>query len=226
MKLINFSIGHLVRNKPALLCLGNAGLSPNSPIKGYRKCPGTRKLLDALKKRPNCDFLMIDEWMTSQVCALCFERFNGSKKADRFKVCRQCDVKPTAMQATTIVTKTTKRTLQFERRVERRVQRLIARENEMNLDGAAAEAIPNQQRRSLVPNLTRFDKTVMPPRNVGIVNDEDEENAVPSTSTTTNVGRNAENTQRRTIVWQRDISAAKLMIYKGERDKIIENLRY
>lgn len=62
----------LENKKPSLIFIGSGGSTPaNSPIKIKRnvRCPVTRKLIGAFKKRSNCVIRMVDEWMTSQHCA-------------------------------------------------------------------------------------------------------------------------------------------------------------
>lgn len=191
--------------------MGNGSFSPNSPIKGHRRCPGTRKMLHALKKRPNCDYLMVDEFKTSQVCGLCFNLFGVGTKLHRFKVCKFCIPLQVALPAKRIITTLGKRALQFERRIARGVMGLVA----MNIDGrAAAEAHPNQQQRRLVSKITQFDKTVPLPRNVDAVDDEEAVQCNPVASTS-EFDCIVQIPRLRSIVWHRDISAAKIMIYKG-----------
>jgi len=79
-------------NQPTLVYLGAAQMPANRPfgIKNRKRCPGTRKLVISLKKLGNCYVLFVDEYFTSQTCANCFERFLPTTRRDRFKVCRDC----------------------------------------------------------------------------------------------------------------------------------------
>lgn len=99
------------RKRSAIFFIGNANFNPASPIKKYVRCPGTKKLAQAVKKRSNCDIVYIDEYNTSQVCGLCFKKFPIYTRKDRYKVCRNCQPKAEAFPATSIRTNAGKREL-------------------------------------------------------------------------------------------------------------------
>lgn len=56
----------MTRKSPTLFLIGGVEFSPQSRIKGHVRCSGIRKLVQALKKYFNCDFVFVDEYNTSQ----------------------------------------------------------------------------------------------------------------------------------------------------------------
>jgi len=113
--------GKLVNYEPALIFLGNGETPPNSPIKIKKnvRCPGSRKLLNAFKKRGDCTVLPVDEYFTSQTCAKCFGRFDPRTKNHKFKVCQDCRPDRGAMLPSRIVTELGRRELQAYRKMDR-----------------------------------------------------------------------------------------------------------
>lgn len=76
---IDKAVNRLVGNKPSLVCLGDAEYKPDSRIRHkHIRCPGTRKIQVFLRKKRNCDILMVDEYNTLQVCGLCDKKFEKS----------------------------------------------------------------------------------------------------------------------------------------------------
>lgn len=65
--------------KQCLFAVGGTDFPSNSPIKKYRRCPGLRKLVSAIKKRRNCDVVFVDEYNTSQTCTRCFRIFKTTE---------------------------------------------------------------------------------------------------------------------------------------------------
>jgi hypothetical protein len=202
-------VGKLVSNQSAIVYIGAGGSTPaNSPIKikKHVRCPGTRKLIAAFKKRSNCVIRLVDEYMTSQHCARCFKRFPLATRGDRYKVCVGCVPNPIVQLPKLIVTHVSKRLLQMRRAIERvwRAMRetgdvLIEMGDELMDDIAAVMAIfqddPNTGR--LVSKKQRFFKT-WPPMPVNV-----------------EIEGNADGQPLLTTVWHRDIAAAKLILYKG-----------
>ncbi|XP_031618637.1 uncharacterized protein LOC116337846 [Contarinia nasturtii] len=186
----------MVHNQPSIFYMGASGSTPaNSPIKikKHVRCPGTRKLLAAIMKRGNCIIRMVDEYMTSQHCPLCFKRFPVATRSHRYKVCVGCVPNPIVGLPRTIVTNVSKRLLQMRRTIERmwREMRDIG-----DVIAATLRDGPNAGR--LVSKKQRFFKTWLP--NVANVEIEGAAGAQPTLTT----------------VWHRDIAAAKLILYKGE----------
>ncbi|XP_031638848.1 uncharacterized protein LOC116350970 [Contarinia nasturtii] len=113
--------GTLVNHQAALIHLGNADMSPNSPIriKKHVRCPGTRKLLKGFRKRGNCVVRKVDEYFTSQTCAKCGGRFDPNTKSNRFKVCENCAPVPNSIMAnflpSKIVAQLSKRRLKYNK---------------------------------------------------------------------------------------------------------------
>lgn len=186
----------LVCHKSALIYIGAGGSTPaNSPIsiKKYVRCPGTRKLLNALKKRGNCIIKMVDEYMTSQHCARCFKQFPRWTKPKRYKLCDNCQPNERVHLPQMIVTNVSKRVLKMKRTIERTWKEMVN-------DGDAIAAILTQRNtKRLVSKKQRFWKNWLQP-NVAV--NAETENA-------------AQSPKNLKTVWQRDISAAKLILYKG-----------
>lgn len=186
--------GKLVNHKPSIIYIGAGGSTPaNSPIKikKYVRCPGTRKLIFAFKKRANCIIRMVDEYMTSQHCARCFKQFPQATRSHRFKKCVGCLPKHIVRLATKIVTNVSKRGLQMMRAIEREFRAMRAAG-----DAIAATLQDRPNTNHLVSKKQCFSKTWRP-----MIGNGEIENAAETPLTT---------------VWHRDIAAAKLILYKGE----------
>lgn len=186
--------GKLVNHKAAIVYIGSGGSTPASSIirvKKHVRCPGTRKLLGAFKKRSDCVIRMVDEWMTSQHCARCFKRFPQNTRSHRFKKCVDCVPNPAVRLPTLIVTNVGKRILQMRRAIQRTW-------NEMQEMGDAIAATLQNRPNSghLVSTKQCFVKTWLP----NVLGNVETEEAAQTTLTT---------------VWHRDIVAAKLILYKG-----------
>lgn len=185
--------GKLVNHKPAIIYIGAGGSTPANSIIRIRKhvrCPGTRKLIVAIMKRGNCIIRMIDEYMTSQHCARCFKRFPLATLNDLFKKCENCVPNPIIRLPNIIVTHISKRVLQMERQIARTWREM------QELGDAVAAILQDRPNTRLVSKKQRFLKNWQP--NAGII---DIEGAAAGKSLTT--------------VWNRDIVAAKLILYKG-----------
>lgn len=185
--------GKLVGHKPAVVFVGAGGNDANSPIKikKHVKCPGTRKLVNTIKKRGNCVIRMVDEWMTSQHCARCFTQFPRWTKPKRYKKCDNCHPDARLRLPELIVTNVSKRVLQMSRAIEK-MWRQMARQGY-----AIAAILTGRNTGRLVSKKKRFSKTWQP----NAVDAGTEEAAQPRKVLKT--------------VWHRDISAAKLILYKG-----------
>lgn len=186
--------GKLVNHKASIVYIGAGGsTAANSPIriKKHVRCPGTRKLIFAFKKRANCVIRMVDEYMTSQHCARCFKRFPQATRSHRFKKCIECVPNHIVRLATEIVTNVSKRGLQMMRTIEREFRAMRAAGHAI---AATLRDRPNTNQ--LVSKKQRFSKTWRP-----MIVDGEIENAAGTSLTT---------------VWHRDIAAAKLILYKGK----------
>ncbi|XP_055296010.1 uncharacterized protein LOC129565303 [Sitodiplosis mosellana] len=183
----------LVNGKVAIVYMGAADVPANSPIriKKHVRCPGNRKLIAAFKKRGNVIVRMVNEFMTSQLCGRCFKQYPRHTRGDRFKKCNDCRPDPRVGLPRTIVTNVCKRALQMKRAFERTWRQM----RDMGDPIAATLTSTNTSR--LVPTKTRFVKTWQP----NGLNVELEDAAQP------------QNTLK--AVWHREISAAKLILYKG-----------
>lgn len=182
--------GKLVCHKPALIHLGAGHIAANSPIciKKHVRCPGTRKLIEAFKKRGNCIIRMVDEYMTSQLCGRCFKQFPRWTKPKRYKLCDDCKPNPNLDLPRMIVTNVSKRSLQMNRATVQVWQEMA------NGGDAIAATLFQRNTARLVSKKQRFWKTWTP----NAVNADTEDAA-----------------QTLKTVWHRDISAAKLILYKG-----------
>ncbi|XP_055322421.1 uncharacterized protein LOC129578217 [Sitodiplosis mosellana] len=186
--------GKLVHFKTAIINIGAAEISPNCPIriKKYVRCPGVRKLIAAFKRRGNCVVRLVDEYMTSQHCARCFKRFPIWTKSKRYEKCNDCQPDERVELPRTIYTNVSKRVLQMQRKIMRTWE-------EMRDQGDAIAAILTQRNSGrLVSKKQRFFKTWQP-------------------NAAVNAGTEDAAQSRKLLksLWHRDISAAKLIMYKG-----------
>lgn len=192
----------LVNHKSALIFVGAGGNDANSPIriKKHVKCPGTRKLVHTLKRRSNCVIRMVDEWMTSQHCGKCFTRFPQWTRPKRYKQCDNCVPDERLGITELIVTNVSKRVLQFERAIMR-VWRQMAQDG-----NAIAATLMGRNQKRLVSAKQRFRKTGQP-------------NAMEAASEEAARPQEVQKT-----VWHRDISAARLILYKGTLNEVEREL--
>lgn len=106
----------ILGKRPALVLIGAANLSPDSPIKKYKRCPGTRMLCQSLNKTNVFDIDFVDEFRSSRVCGKCLKPFETSSTRFRFKKCSECQPLPEMRPATRIITNMPNREKQQERR--------------------------------------------------------------------------------------------------------------
>lgn len=179
--------GQLVRHKPSIVYVGAGKSAPNSPIriKKHVRCPGTRKLCQSLKNRNNCVIRMVDEFNTSQHCGKCFKKYPAGTKSYRYKKCANCRPNPIVGLPRLIVTNLGKRILRMRRTIEKEWRAM------WNAGNQVLATLIQPFTRRLVSQKTRFLKTWQPNANV-----DDEMDT-------------------HTTVWHRDISAAKLILYRG-----------
>ena len=105
---------NLTKNQPSLIALGAVEMSPNSPIgiKGTKRAPGTRRLVNSIKNLGHSDVMYVNEDYTSQTCANCHRKFPKHTRSHRFKVCVKCPrnaVYPQTKYPRLLVTKKSKR---------------------------------------------------------------------------------------------------------------------
>ena len=109
----------LTRGKRTIVFLGAAEFASNAPIKTYKRCPGTRKIIQSFSKQLKTTIVYTDEYMTSQVCPLCLKRFGDETKRNRLKVCFNCNEKKMLTDpASIIVTKISKKTSEQMRKTK------------------------------------------------------------------------------------------------------------
>lgn len=179
--------GKLCRHKPSIIYMGTGEIPANCPfsIKKHVRCPGTRKLLEAFKKRFNCAIRMVDEFRTSRLCPKCLTRFGG-KPNNRYKTCIDCHPNENLFLPTTIVTNVSKRLLQLRRAIMKTWKEMRDAGDQF----AALLLQPGTQR--LVSQKITFLKIWQP-------NDVRDEVVIVTHKT----------------VWHRDICAAKLILIRG-----------
>lgn len=207
------SIVNKITNKSAtIVFIGGAKMSASSPIKKYRRCPGTRKIAISMKKKIDCAVVYVDEHNTSQVCPNCLEKFPEETKRDRMKLCADCVRLPETSPATLITTNHGKRQLKVKRDLQR--ERIQA-QPELIVEAKANQPIA----RRLVSKWTQHIKTNLLQPNAGrpIV---DEANEAQSNEQLMVEGSVVEQPTKKTLktVWHRDIAAAKCIMYKGKTD--------
>ncbi|XP_031616961.1 uncharacterized protein LOC116336903 [Contarinia nasturtii] len=185
----------LTNGKPTMAYIGASGSAANSPIgiKKRQRCPGTRKLVASFKKLGNVVIKFIDEWNTSQHCAKCINRFDPRTKSHRSKVCHNClqtgyQVRDGVMiLPKVIITKMSKRQMQRLRK-RKRLEQAAQPNNVVQ----PIVAYPNPPQPRLVPKIVVLFKMEL--------NDAGEWVYVAMQTKT---------------VWDRDIVAAKCIMYKG-----------
>jgi len=221
----------VTKNQPTIVHIGAAELAPNRPIgiKKRKRCPGTRRLVNSIKKLGHSRVNFVDEYYTSQTCANCFGRFDRKTKPDRFKVCRECVANPEAGLPPMIITQLSKRKLQEKREIERigleqdpptgdepikpkkylskheeKRDKKKAREEQNRIDNgeSGVQPIHRQNVERLVPKTVVYRKYW--PQNT--TNDEWAKAANWPTEI-----------KATKVVWHRDIVAAKCILYKGRR---------
>lgn len=206
----------ITQNQPSLIYMGGAELHPNRPIgiKKQKRCPGVRKLVVSIKKLGHSMVIFVNEYFTSQTCANCFARFDRSTRRDRFKVCRNCN--PTdpyaARLPSKVITQHSKRHMQGARKnlksmLENNFDQVRFEGGEL-LEGATNVVKRFRQVfRRLVPKVSVYYKNWHPI----VVNHGLNGNA----ANVEPVQQQQQPQQGRTVVWHRDIVAARCIMHKG-----------
>lgn len=191
--------------------MGAAQTAPNSiiKIKKHVRCPGNRKMLKSFHKLPNNVVKMTNEFRTSRICARCFTPFPLSTLSDRFKVCEWCmpdqDDWPDGLKLPRkIVTKKSKRVYQAERQAMR--EAMI--ENPNQADGFVPKVISYRKYWQQNAVFEMEDFVVQRPGNIhedmdftaDDIPEDMFDQPMPILKT----------------IWNRDISAAKLILYRGK----------
>ncbi|XP_031629636.1 uncharacterized protein LOC116344915 [Contarinia nasturtii] len=144
----------MVRNEPSIFYMGASGSTPaNSPIRIKKYY----SIITHNISKCNCIIRMVDEYMTSQHCPLCFKRFPQDTRRDRYKKCVGCVPNPIVGLPRTIVTNVSKRLLQMRRVIER-----MWREMQEMGDEIAATLRDGPNAARLVSKKQRFFKTWLP----------------------------------------------------------------
>lgn len=181
----------MICHKPSIIYVGRGQIAANSPIKMKKhvRCPGTRKLIRSFQNRGNCVVRMVDENNTSQQC---LKRFPAGTKSYRYKKCTDCQPNPILLLPSLIVTDVSKQILQMRRTIEKEWRRMS---NAGGIVGQIAADLFQQGTRRLVSKKKTFSKIWQPNANVN------------------------DGTETHTTVWHRDISAAKLILYRGTYER-------
>lgn len=199
--------------KASIVHIGASQVSPDSPIriKKHMRCPGTRKLAKSFKKMSNVVVRWVNEKRTSRICARCLTPFPLCTLSDRYKVCEWCMPDQTDWPATLqlppkIVAKKSKR----KWRTERREQRIAAEQNPIQGAGGLVSKVICYRKNWQQNAANDADDNAGERRGVIIHNEyvtelteeyePEPEYNIPCLKT----------------IWHRDISAAKLILYKGE----------
>lgn len=183
-------------------------MSANSPIKikKHVRAPGARKLAKSFKKMSGNVIRWVNESRTSRLCARCFDPFPLNTLSHRFKVCEFClpnqvDWPDQLKLPTKIVTKKSKRMYRTERKELR--EEMIRNPNEAVGFVSKMVCYKKNWHQNLAFNL---DNNVDQHPNDEIDFTEDympEEFNEPPDERILNT------------IWHRDISAAKLILYRG-----------
>ena len=184
--------------------MGRAQVPANSPIKikKHVRAPGNRKMLKSFKKLEGNVVRMVNEFRSSRMCGRCFGPFALRTLSHRFKVCYWCwpnqNEWPDGLKLPRrIITMKSKRMLKWERR---QLRDAMVENPNLVADGFVSKMIcyrKNWQQNAAhnVDNNQNADCMEV---------DEDEDEPGPPISN---------------VVWQRDITAAKLIMYRGMIDR-------
>ncbi|XP_055308347.1 uncharacterized protein LOC129572405 [Sitodiplosis mosellana] len=204
----------LTNRKRCIINIGASQPPANSPIKFKKhvRCPGVRKLVKSFKKMEGNVIRFVNEARSSRLCARCFEPFPLSTLNDRVKVCEWCmpdqDDWPDEMKLPEkIVAPKSKRKL----RSERRAMQQAAVQNPNQPRGFVFKLIcyrKNWQQNAangMDDNVEERSGVIIHEAELGIIEYTDE--FVPEDP--------VDESPVLKTVWQRDISAAKLILYRG-----------
>lgn len=176
--------------------MGSAQIAANSPIKikKHVRCPGNRKMLKSFKKIEGNTIRMVNEKRTSRMCGRCFDPFPLSTLGHRFKVCDWCwpdqnDWPDGLKLPRKIVTMKSKRVLKRERRAMRNA--II--EDPNHAEGFVSKVMCYRKNWQQIA----VNQVI---NNDAEREDEDDDANVPVLTT----------------IWQRDIPAARLIMYRGK----------
>lgn len=176
--------------------MGAAKIAANSPIKikKHVRAPGNRKMLKSFKKMEGNTIRMVNENRSSRLCGRCFSPFRLNTLSHRFKVCEWClpdnDEWPDGLKLPhKIVTMKSKRVLKSERRA----MRALLVEDPNHAVGFVSKVLCYRKNwQQIAANQVI--------NNGAEREDENNDANVPVLMT----------------IWQRDISAAKLILYRGK----------
>lgn len=179
----------ITNNEPSIIYIGAAQMAPNSPIgiKKYKRCPSVRKLGVSVKKLGHSKIKYTPEHNSSLTCANCFRRFPIETRNHRFKVCRQCRGVPKGNPNVPDSDKNANLPPKIVTQLSKRALQVMR-------DDVLTDAVLFNQpvNRPLVPKVKVYQKNW--PRIDEMAQD---------------------NQKLPTIVWHRDIVAAKCILYKG-----------
>lgn len=152
-----------------------------------------------LRKKREVDVLRVDEYMTSQTCGYCHDFFDWglvdelNRKKQRFRICQHANCQPPQEdpigQVDKIIAKRNRRILQKENRAYPHIYFPQQHPNQVELDRVIANGVefPNQRL-----NITNR-----------------------MIAKTNHVNLTIQNGNQK-LIWNRDISAARNILYKGE----------
>lgn len=170
--------------------MGAAQVAANSPIKikKHVRAPGNRKMLKSFKKMEGNTIRITNEFRSSRMCGRCFEPFPLSTLSHRFKVCDWCW--PDQNQWPDGLELPPKIVTMKSKRVlksERRAMRNAMIEDPTHADGFVPKVVCYRKNwQQIAANQVNH-------------NDAEREDVPPLKA-----------------IWHRDISAAKLIMYRGE----------
>jgi hypothetical protein len=205
--------------KPSIIYLGQP-VNPKCPFKlaKHVRCPGNRKLSKSINKMPGNVIRRTSEYDTSNNCGRCFKRFPAAMKNMRYKVCENCvlnanDWPETLQPPTKIVTVKNTEMLRLDR--------------DEWVD-AAIEQNPNLNREQTQRDAQRYVSKVICYRKnwqqIDAATEEDEADGILqdlrvlyiTNEDGCEVDVEPQNQRVLKTVWHRDISAAKLILYRGK----------
>lgn len=82
----------ITQNKPTIVFMGASETAPSTiiSVRGHVRAPGNKKWATSFRKCGGC-IKWTDEYNTSQFCGRCVQRFDARFRSKRFKTCFHCN---------------------------------------------------------------------------------------------------------------------------------------
>lgn len=188
----------LVDHKPAIVFIGAGHIAPNSPISIQKRvrCPGTRKLVEAFEKRGNCYVFTVHGTRMAHI-TIVWQMFPSISTPNQ-KLPLQ-EMRRLSTESSFNAANTDRHKCEQAKALQMKWTIMKIWGEMGNRGNAIAAALAQRNTARLVSKKQRFLKTWAP--NAVIADAEEDAEAQPRKVLKT--------------VWHRDISAAKLILFRG-----------